>query len=55
MIGHFLIIAWDEYGKLIRAFSWEGALADGFKRAREESAQRGYYRLTMVADRIANR
>lgn len=55
MIGRYLIIARDEYGKLVRAFTWHGALADGFQRAREESAQRGYFRLTLTADPIANR
>lgn len=54
MIGRYLIIARDEHGKLIRAFSWTGRLAEGFSRARQECAQRGYFRLTVTADPIAN-
>jgi hypothetical protein len=54
VIGRYLILAEDEQGRILRAFSWTGWLEEGFSRARQECAKRGYFNPRLWADPVAN-
>jgi len=54
MIGRYLILAEDERGHILRAFSWTGWLEEGFERARRECAQHGHFNPRLWADPVAN-
>lgn len=54
MIGRFVIWVEDEFGTILKAFTWTGNEREGIERARQEAIARGRKAVDIWATPIAN-
>lgn len=55
MIGTFIIWVEDQWGHVVRAFTWHGSARDGIAKARVEALLRGMPARDIWATPVANK